>query len=98
MSEYNRRQVDLLLSFLHAYEAGGISLSFLVSRVEALIDVIEFSGKEELRREFLRHWAVLEHIYAHALDKNVSELSIDYKLKIDRAVIELRNLASNLAT
>jgi hypothetical protein len=91
MSSYNIRQLDLMLDRLTAFDRGAIPFGKLISDLDALLSALE-NKDEDWTNSFLKQWAILEDIYAYALDKNLKEPPDEDKDLIGKAINELREL------
>lgn len=95
VSEYNKRQLNLMLEKILMYRKNSIELLYLIGDLEALLEVLEdidLSWKEEFRSI----WWDLEYRYAIAIDENKQVLSVDEESEILGALNELEGHINQL--
>jgi hypothetical protein len=97
ISEYDDRQLRLMLSSISEYEAGKIALGHLVSNLEALQLTLE--GQDlEFKAKFEPLWGKLEDTYAMMLYEERTAINdIDHQL-ITESLAELKPLISSRLT
>jgi len=94
MTDYDSRQLNLMIERLDAFERKAINLGHLVSSLDGLQNALrDVDG--QWRNAFLKQWGVLEDVYADALDKNLKEIPNEYIALINRAIQEIRRLISD---
>jgi hypothetical protein len=91
MSEHNKRQYQLMLNRLTAFEEGQIPLDTLVVDLEGLLNALE-GVTVPWRQTFLHDWGKLEDERAYALFKNVKILDEETSQRIRPAVSNLKLL------
>ena len=87
ISEYDERQLNLMLNQLDAYENKKLDLSSLVGRLEGLLHAMEHVT-DEWEEKFLDEFSTLESINAEVPKLNKEEIE---KL-IKNSVCNLKNL------
>ncbi len=95
LSEYDRRQLALMLDFIHEFETGRIGLGQLVSNLEALKSALE-SPPSTFSQTFEPLWGQLEITYAMMLDEERTDPSDLDKGLIDESVSGLRTLIAQM--
>jgi hypothetical protein len=91
MSEHNKRQYQLMLDRLTAFEKGQIPLDTLVVDLEGLLNALE-GVTIAWRQTFLHDWGKLEDERAYALFKNVKIMDEETSQRIRPAVSNLKLL------
>jgi hypothetical protein len=89
MTHFHERQLIRLVERLDLFKEGVISLSVLVSDADFLLRALEDVDKrffEDLRKE----WAVLEEVWAVAVDSNGGVVDRQGELLVQSAVAALR--------
>ncbi|MGC8559146.1 MAG: hypothetical protein ACP5O1_00530 [Phycisphaerae bacterium] len=91
MSDYDRRQFKMMLSILDAFDDRAIGLRKAIDDLEALYRSLEDTPKA-WKSLFYKQWAIMEEVYAGALDKGYKQLPPDYQKLIEDAIQNLRRL------
>ena len=93
-SEYNDRQLRLMLGVISEYESGEASLGKLVSDLEALEAALE-KPNPTFAKDFRQVWGDLETIYALMLDDGRTTPTEDEVGVVRRILKELKPLISS---
>lgn len=88
---YDRRQYNLMLEHLRRFEEGASDLSSLIGGLDSLLECLE-APNEEWKQRFRNKWGTLEQVYAVALDRGQTELSIEDEALVNQAVRNIRQL------
>ena len=91
MSDYDRRQYKMMLELLNAFDARIVGLHKIIADLEALLLLLQDTDKV-WRNEFYKQWAMLEDVYADALDKGFKQLPPDPQKLVEDAIQGLRQL------
>lgn len=91
MSDYNRRQYQLMLDQLKLYEQGKMGLNKLIVDLEALLGCLE-NIEKSWEMNFRKQWGVLEEEYSFFVVEKQKEMKPETQKMIDRAVTGLKNL------
>jgi len=83
-----------MLQSLQAFYNSVKALGKLGSDLESLMDSIE-AVDEQWKQRFINEWAVIEEIYAIALDEQRSVLDKEQLNDVGNAVKELRHMVNN---
>ena len=87
--EYDRRQYQLMLEQILAYENKHLSLRSLTFRLEGLLEVLN-DVSEEWVGVFYENWGVLELVHADMIDRNQTHLDKRHTTLISNALQELK--------
>ncbi|MBA3958485.1 MAG: hypothetical protein H0X51_08880 [Parachlamydiaceae bacterium] len=85
MSEYDDRQLKLMLSFIKNYQLGHSSLSSLICNLNALLNVLEDIDKKWIDL-VTGYSGDLEEVYAVGLDQEKKEYSLRDREFINEAI------------
>lgn len=91
LTNYDARQLRLMLEGLDAFGREAIALRDLISNLEGLLGSLE-SVDDPWRNAFLKKWGVLEDVYANAIDKSFPTIPTEHLALANRAIVELRRL------
>lgn len=75
MSEFNSRQLNIMIQKINKYKLHQLSLADLIFDLEALLNVLE--NDIAWKYEFRKYWADLEVINAMTSDDNPPPLSLN---------------------
>lgn len=91
MVEKNGRQLNLMLESLNAFDNEAISLHAVISRLDGLLNALD-GMDDHWRKEFRRHWGLLEDVYANTLDRGYATIPREHMLVVNKATAEIRRL------
>jgi hypothetical protein len=91
MTDYNTRQLNLMLRNLDAIDNRTVNLGNIKARLEGLLNALE-DVEKHWRNAFFKQWGVLEDVYADALDQNLQEIPIEHMTLVNDAIREIRKL------
>lgn len=80
-----------MLELLNAFDARDVGLHKIITDLEALLLLLQDTDKA-WRNEFHKQWAMLEDVYADALDKGFKQLPPDSQKLVEDAAQRLRQL------
>ena len=95
LNAYDRRQLLLIDKQLFLLKEGKIDLGTLVSRLEALLNVIE-SVNIAWKDLFQSEWANLELVYANLLYTGHEELNLFEKEFVNQTINNLNDMVLNI--
>jgi hypothetical protein len=95
ISEYDRRQYELMLDQIQAYNAGKIQLGHLVSGLKSLSNVLE-NTSSDWDSDFFDNWLKLEMGNARLINEKLFELGAQEKVLIYKAVGRIKSLIDNI--
>lgn len=93
MTEYDTRQLKLMINELDAFERKAIDLTHLVSTLDGLLSALE-DVDTHWKNFVLKQWGVLEDVNADILDKSLTEIPNQHLSLIANAIQEIRSLIS----
>lgn len=91
MSDFDFRQLNLMLQIINKYKQGKIYLSWLINDIEALLNILE-DCNEDWKADLRTSWFDLEQVYAYALYKEKTQLDQNDIRIIDEALLKLKTL------
>lgn len=91
LTEYNHRQINMILDRIKWYENNEISLRKLVDDLEALFNVLENKDKN-FENKFFAHWVPLEIIYSCMLSDKRQSLDEEDKKDVKKSLVNLKEL------
>lgn len=91
MLHYDQRQYQLMAELLDNLERRTIGLKKAIPDLEGLLWSLK-DVKKPWKDSFYKQWAVLEDVYASALDKGFKELPEDYQKLTDDAIRNMKGL------
>lgn len=91
MSEYNLRQLNLMLDRIEWYENKSIDLCALIQDLLGLLNALE-DFDDLWKEEFRSNWINLDVIYAIAIDRNVNPEDLDKDGEIVKTLDALTKL------
>lgn len=94
VSEYDKRQLKLMLEMIDFFEKDSLSLSEIINNLSALVDVLE-SIDEDWKDKYRQWWWDLEQVYAVALDSDLPLDENDKKI-ISNALSKIRSMVTSL--
>src|SRR5262249_20152354 len=95
MNEYDRRQLERMLSQISAYETGKVDLSGLITNLEVLKDVLQ-SVPQSWLEKFWSEWGTLEVTLSIAVDREQPVESAANHARIDPAIRKLKEMIVEL--
>lgn len=91
MSDYDSRRFRLMLSVLGAFDERAIGLGKAIADLEVLFRSLRDTA-EAWTGVFYKQWAILEEIYAVALDRGFSQLPPGDQKLVEGVMRTLRQL------
>ncbi|WP_145927357.1 hypothetical protein [Bradyrhizobium neotropicale] len=91
MTEYDARQLSLMIDELDAFDKKAINLPHLVSSLDGLQSALE-DVDASWKIAFLKQWGVLEDVNADILDRNLTEFPKEHARLLTSAIQEIRKL------
>lgn len=91
MNEFDKRQLDIMIQKIHAFNQEYLHLSDLIYDLEALLNVL--SNEDQYWKDnFRSYWWDLEQVYAASLDDEKSSLDSKDQKIINSAIENLKRL------
>lgn len=85
---FDRRQLSIMLETIRQFRDGEINIAQLINNLESLLDVLR-DIPDPWRNAFRSKWAVLEQIYAVALDEGVRFLDAKRSQEVEVALEDI---------
>lgn len=95
MDDYDSRQYRLMLDLLNEFDARSVGLRKVITDLEALLGSLK-NADTEWKSSFYSHWAILEDVYADALDKGWTQLPSARQAMVEGAASSLRRLVEQI--
>lgn len=91
MNEFDKRQLDIMIQKIHAFNEGYLHLSDLIYDLEALLN-ISTNQDQQWKDMFRSYWWDLEQVYAAALDDDKLDLDFEDQKIVNNAIENLKKL------
>jgi hypothetical protein len=91
MNEFDKRQLDIMIQKIHAYNEGHLHLSDLIYDLEALLNILT-NQDQQWKDLFRGYWWDLEQVYAATLDDEKPCLDSEDQKIVNGAVENLKKL------
>lgn len=91
MNEFDKRQLNIMIQKIHAFNKGHLYLSDLIYDLEALVSILT-DQDQHWKDLFIGYWWDLEQVYAVALDDNKSCLDSEDQKIVNDAIENLKKL------
>ncbi|CUI18074.1 hypothetical protein PNK_p0020 (plasmid) [Candidatus Protochlamydia naegleriophila] len=91
MSDFNFKQLKLIIQKINDYRKGKIYLAWLISDIESLINILE-DPNEDWKADLRTSWLDLEEVYAFALADEKEHLDQKDIRIIDEGLHKLETL------
>ena len=97
MTDYDIRQLNLMIAKLNDFERGNLSLNHLVSSLDGIQNALQ-EIDNQWRNAFLTQWGVLEDINAEALERHSKDSPSEQVSLASRAIRAIRHLVAERMT
>jgi len=91
MNEFDKRQLDIMIQKIHAFNEGHLHLPDLIYDLEALLNILT-NQDQHWKDAFKGYWWDLEQVYAAVLDDEQLSLDSEDQKIINDAIENLKKL------
>ena len=95
MTDYDERQVSLMVNRIRRFQNKEIHLGSLVNDLEALLNVLA-SVSVDWKSAFHEEWWNLEQVYAISLDRNDDAVLIENEESISSSLDKMKELIEKI--
>jgi hypothetical protein len=95
MDEHDRKQHQLIESYIKEFENGKLKIDRLISVLDGLIESLQITN-EDWKDRFRSEWWTLEQVYSVAIDRKETSFSPESQNLINESIANMKLLLQEI--